>query len=268
MAGVAKRPKGRPGPVPMATGTLAGQPIIILREGTMRSTGKEAQQNNIRAARAVAAAVRTTLGPKGMDKMLVDGLGDIAITNDGATILKEMDIEHPAAKMMVEVAKTQDDEVGDGTTTATVLAGELLKHAEELLDENIHPTLINRGFYLAKEKAKHILHSITLDVGYNDDELLIKIARTAITGKGGKFTEEKLAEMIVKAVKHVVEEKNGRFTFDIDDINIEKRVGGTVNDSELISGIVIDKQRVHPNMPKHIDNATILLLNSALELKK
>ncbi len=249
-------------------GQLAGQPILILKEGSQRTRGREAQSNNIMAAKAVAQAVRTTLGPKGMDKMLVDSLGDIVITNDGATILKEMDIEHPAAKMIVEVAKTQDDEVGDGTTTAAVLAGELLKNAEELLDQGVHPTVIASGYRLASVKAKEILQNIAKPVSKDDKETLLKIAGTAITGKGAEASRDVFAKLAVDAVLSVVESENGKNTVDIEDVKVEKKVGGSVEESELIKGMVIDKERVHTNMPKRVKDAKILLLNEALEIKK
>jgi thermosome len=250
------------------SGQLAGQPIFILREGSQRTKGREAQNNNIMAAKAVAAAVRTTLGPKGMDKMLVDSLGDIVITNDGATILKEMDIEHPAAKMIVEVAKTQDDEVGDGTTTAAVLAGEFLKNAEELLELGVHPTVIASGYRLASIKAKEILKSLAKPVTSKDRDLLLKIAATAITGKGAESSKDVFAKLTVDAVLSVVDTENGKQKVDIDDIKVEKKVGGSVEESVLIEGMVIDKERVHTNMPKRITKAKILLINEALEIKK
>lgn len=250
------------------SGQLAGQPIFILREGSQRTKGREAQNNNIMAAKAVAAAVRTTLGPKGMDKMLVDSLGDIVITNDGATILKEMDIEHPAAKMIVEVAKTQDDEVGDGTTTAAVLAGEFLKNAEELLELGVHPTVIASGYRLASIKAKEILKGLAKPVTSKDRDLLLKIAATAITGKGAESSKDVFAKLTVDAVLSVVDTENGKQKVDIDDIKVEKKVGGSVEESVLIEGMVIDKERVHTNMPKRITNAKILLINEALEIKK
>ncbi len=250
------------------SGQLAGQPIFILREGSQRTKGREAQNNNIMAAKAVAAAVRTTLGPKGMDKMLVDSMGDIVITNDGATILKEMDIEHPAAKMIVEVAKTQDDEVGDGTTTAAVLAGEFLKNAEELLELGVHPTVIASGYRLASIKAKEILKSLSKPVTVDDRELLLKIAATAITGKGAESSKDVFASLAVDAVLAVVDTENGKKVVDVEDIKVEKKVGGSVEDSQLIEGMVIDKERVHTNMPKKVTGAKILLLNEALEIKK
>ncbi|KAB2946777.1 MAG: thermosome subunit [Candidatus Methanoperedens nitroreducens] len=249
-------------------GQLGGQPIFILREGSQRTKGREAQNNNIMAAKAVAAAVRTTLGPKGMDKMLVDSMGDIVITNDGATILKEMDIEHPAAKMIVEVAKTQDDEVGDGTTTAAVLAGEFLKNAEELLEMGVHPTVIASGYRLASIKAKEILQTLAKKVTSDDKDLLLKIAATAITGKGAEASKDVFANLTVNAILAVVDIENGKKVVDVDDIKVEKKVGGSVEDSQLIEGMVIDKERVHTNMPKKITDARILLINEALEIKK
>lgn len=217
------------------------------------------------AAKAVASAVRTTLGPKGMDKMLVDTLGDVVITNDGVTILKEMDIEHPAAKMMVEIAKTQDEEVGDGTTTAVVLAGELLKQAELLLEQEIHPTVIATGYRDAATKAIEILKDIAVKVSPDDEELLKKIAITAMTGKGSGNARGELAELAVKAVKAIVDEDG---SVDIDNITVEKKVGGSITDSQLIHGMVIDKERLHPNMPKKVKDAKIALLNAPIEIEK
>ncbi|HIH86674.1 MAG TPA: thermosome subunit, partial [Methanosarcinales archaeon] len=247
---------------------LGGQPIFILREGTERSKGREAQNNNIMAAKAVANAVRTTLGPKGMDKMLVDGLGDVVITNDGVTILREMDIEHPAAKMVVEVAKTQDDEVGDGTTTAAVLAGELLKVAEDLLDQDVHPTIIASGYRLAAERTSEILKTIERTITEDDEDLLLKISETAMTGKGAESSKDKLSKLVVKAVKSVVEIEGGKKVVDIDNIKIEKKVGGSIVDSELIEGMVIDKERVHPNMPKVVKDVKIAMISEPVEFKK
>ncbi|KQC11850.1 MAG: thermosome subunit alpha [Methanothrix sp.] len=244
---------------------LGGTPVLILREGSQRTAGREAQKSNIMAAKAVATAVRTTLGPKGMDKMLVDTLGDVVITNDGVTILKEMDIEHPAAKMMVEIAKTQDDEVGDGTTTAVVLAGELLKKAEELLDQEIHPTVIAAGYRAAADKAMGIMKDMAIKVSPDDDELLKKIAITAMTGKGSGVARNELAELSVKAVKAIVDEDG---TVDVDNITVEKKVGGGITDSQLVYGMVIDKERLHPNMPKKVKDAKIALLNTAIEIEK
>ncbi len=246
---------------------LGGQPIIILREGTERTRGKEARSNNIMAAKAVAAAVRTTLGPKGMDKMLVSG-GNITITNDGVTILKEMDIEHPAAKMLVEVAKTMDDEVGDGTTTGAVLAGELLERAEELLEQDVHPTTIGSGYRMAAEKAVEILKDITHIITENDDEALLNIAKTAMTGKGAEGSKEKLADITVSAIKLIVDEEDGKKEVDIDNIKIEKKVGKSLDESELIRGIVINKDKVHNNMPNKVKNARIALITRPIEFSK
>ncbi|WP_406659885.1 thermosome subunit beta [Methanolobus sp. ZRKC3] len=245
-------------------GQMAGQPIFILREGSQRTRGREAQSNNIMAAKAVAEAVRTTLGPKGMDKMLVDGLGDVVITNDGATILKEMDIEHPAAKMIVEVSKTQDDEVGDGTTTAAVIAGELLKKAEDLIEDDVHPTIIASGYRMASEKARELLQTLAKSVTRTDRDVLMNISGTAMTGKGAEATKEILANITVDAITSIIDEEG---KVDMENIKIEKKVGARIEESELISGMIIDKERVHTNMPKKVENAKILLLNSAIELK-
>jgi archaeal chaperonin len=244
---------------------LGGQPIIILREGTTKSSGQEAQNNNFAAAKAVAAAVRSTLGPRGMDKMLIDGMGDITITNDGVTILKEMDIEHPAAKMIVEVAKTQDAEVGDGTTTSVVIAGELLKNAEGLLAQSVHPTVIAEGYRMAAQKALVILDGIAITVKPTDTAMLKRIAGTALTGKNAEAHKDKLCDIIVKAVSSVVD-PDGKA--DLAHINVEKKVGASADASELIEGMVIDKERAHPSMPESVKNAKILILNAALEFKK
>lgn len=245
-------------------GQMAGQPIFILREGSQRTRGREAQSNNIMAAKAVAEAVRTTLGPKGMDKMLVDSLGDVVITNDGATILKEMDIEHPAAKMIVEVSKTQDDEVGDGTTTAAVIAGELLKKAEELIEQDVHPTIIASGYRMASEKAAEIIKTLAKSVTRENRDILMNISGTAMTGKGAEATKEVLANISVDAIVSIVDEDN---KVDMDNIKIEKKVGARIEDSELIEGMIIDKERVHTNMPKKVTGAKIALINTAIELK-
>jgi thermosome len=247
------------------------QPIFILPENTQRTTGKNAQRNNIMAARLVADIVRTTLGPKGMDKMIVDSLGDVTITNDGVTILREMAVEHPAAKMLVEIAKTQESEVGDGTTTAVVLAGELLKNAEVLLDQNVHPTVIAKGYRIAAEKAISILDGLAKPVNENDTDILKKIAITAITGKEAEASKNVLSEMLVNAVLSVIDKKkdNGKTVLSINknDIKIEKSIGGAVKDSELIEGIVLDKEKIHPGMPTQVKDAKIVLIDSALEIK-
>ena len=243
------------------------QPIFILPEGTQRTQGKNAQRTNIMAAKLVAETVRTTLGPKGMDKMIVDSLGDITVTNDGVTILEQMQIEHPAAKMIVEVAKTQEQEVGDGTTTAVVLAGELLKQAEELLDKEVHPTVVARGYRVATEKALEILNEIAQPVSEKEDAVLRKIAMTAITGKGAESAKEKLSDLAVRAVKRVMEQQNNMYVFDREHIKLEKRVGGSTEDTELIEGVVLEKEAVHPAMPKLVTNAKIALLDAAIEIK-
>jgi len=244
---------------------LGGQPILILREGTTRNRGQEARNGNFAAAKAVASAVRSTLGPKGMDKMLIDGMGDITITNDGVTILKEMDIEHPAGKMIVEVAKTQDAEVGDGTTSAVIIAGELLKNAEDLLTQGVHPTIIAEGYQMAAEKALMILDGFASVVKPTDTVILKKIAGTALTGKNAEVSKDLLSDIIVKAIAFITDADG---TVDIAHINVEKKVGGSADDSSLIEGMVIDKERAHPNMPKSVKDAKILLLNAALEFKK
>ncbi|HDI12496.1 MAG TPA: thermosome subunit [Hadesarchaea archaeon] len=247
---------------------LGGQPILILPEKVQRYFGRDAQRMNIMAARTIAEAVRTTLGPRGMDKMLVDNLGDVTITNDGVTILDEMDVEHPAAKMMVEVSKAQEDEVGDGTTTAVILAGEFLKKAEEMLDQDIHPTVIVSGYRLAAEKAYKVLDKMAVPISKDDDKILKQIAKTSMSSKGSEIRGEKLAELCVKAVKQIVEEVDGKLEADIDNIKIEKKTGGSSADSQLIQGIVLDKEVVHPGMPKRKENAKIALLNLALEVKE
>ena len=246
------------------------QPIIILREGTTRDEGKGAQANNIMAALAITNAVKSTLGPKGMDKMLVDSLGDIIITNDGATILKEIDIDHPAAKMIVEVAKSQDEACGDGTTTAVVLTGELLKQAQVLLDQNIHPTVISRGYMLAAEHAREILNHIAMPLKKDDVKTLQYIAMTAMAGKGASGSKEPLSKIIVDAIRSIAQGKNedGSFSIDLDNILIQKKQGGSIEETEIINGIVIDKQRANPGMPMKIKDAQIALIHTAIEVKK
>jgi thermosome len=248
---------------------LIGQtPIYILKEGTKREKGKGAQFNNISAARAIADAVRSTLGPRGMDKMLVDSMGDVVITNDGVTILKEIDVEHPAAKMLVEVAKTQDEECGDGTTTAVILAGELLKKAEALIEQNVHPTVISGGYRLAAVKAREILDSVAISVSPDDKETLMDIARTAMISKSVSASRDLLADVAVKAVSAVAEKKDGKWLVDDDNIQIVKKQGGSMDDTKMISGIIVDKEAVHPAMPKKVEKAKIALVDSALEVKK
>jgi thermosome len=241
------------------------QPIFILKEGTNRTRGKSAQSNNIAAAKAVADAVRTTLGPKGMDKMLVDSMGDVVITNDGATILKEMDIEHPAAKMIIEVAKTQEQHCYDGTTSAVVIAGELLKRSEDLIDQNVHPTIICEGFRLAADKAVGLLKAHEIKV---DSDILLDVATTALTGKSAGAVKSFLAEISVNAVMAVSREEDGEIIIDLDDVKVEKKQGGSIRDSTLVDGIILDKERVHSGMPRSITDAKIALINSAIEVKK
>jgi len=223
---------------------------------------------NILAARVISEAVRTTLGPRGMDKMLVDSLGDVVITNDGVTILKEMEVEHPAAKMLVEVAKTQDEQVGDGTTTAVIIAGELLHEAERLLDQSIHPTVIAGGYRLAAEKAQEILEKIAEPLKIEDETILKNIATTAMTGKGAEGSRDLLSGLAVKAVKQIVDKTDNGYIADIDYIGVEKKPGGSTDDSQLIQGVILDKERVHPGMPKRVKNAKIALIDSAIEIEK
>ena len=242
-------------------------PIFILKDGTQRTRGRTAQSNNIAAAKAVADAVRSTLGPKGMDKMLVDSMGDVVITNDGATILKEMDIEHPAAKMIIEVAKTQEQHCFDGTTTAVVLSGELLKRSEDLIEQNVHPTVICEGFRLAAEKAVELLESHGIATK-NDDSVLMEVAKTALTGKSAGAVKSFMADICVKSVNAVGIIEADQRLVDLSDIKVEKRQGGSIKDSTLIDGIILDKERVHAGMPRSMKGAKIALVNSAIEVKK
>ncbi|NQE45355.1 Thermosome subunit alpha [ANME-1 cluster archaeon GoMg2] len=250
-------------------GQLGGIPILVLRAGSERVQGRDAQTANINAAKAVAEAIRTTLGPKGMDKMLVNALGDVVITNDGVTILKEMEIESPAAKMIVEVAKTVDSVAGDGTTTSVVIAGELLKKAEDLLEQQLHPSVINRGYRLAAEKAREVLNKIASDIKEDNEKDLKKIARTSITGKFAEASREFLPEIAMKAVKKIAETgPDGHKTVDIDNIDVLKKVGGRVEDTELVQGIVIDKEVLHSGMPTKVEDAKIALISISLDVKK
>ena len=248
--------------------TLAGTPVLILKEGSTRSRGRDAQHANITAARIIAEAVRSSLGPKGMDKMLVDSLGDVTITSDGRTILDEIDVEHPAAKMMVEVAKTQDDEVGDGTTTSVIVAGELLGKAEELINKNVHPTIIIDGYRKAAEKALEILEEIAIPVDPTDKEFLKKVAMTSMASKLVSENREQLAEIAVDAILHVARKVGDAYRVDLDDIMVEKKPGESVTETRLIEGIVLDKEVVHAGMPKRIEKAKIALLNCPLEVEK
>jgi thermosome len=247
---------------------MQGQQIFILPEGALRTTGRDAQRSNIAAAKVMSQMVRSTMGPLGMDKMLVDDLGDIVITNDGATIVKEMNVEHPAAKMVVEVAKTQDDEVGDGTTTAVVVTGELLACAEKLLDQSIHSSIIARGYRMAAAKAQEVLEQVGKPLSIKDKQTLKKIAGTSMTGKSVGGYKEYLADLSVNAVTQVAEEIGKTMKADLDNIQVEKKQGGSVTDTELIQGIVLDKEVVHSGMPKRVENAKIALVDAAFEIKK
>ena len=248
---------------------LTGQtPILVLKEGTKREKGRGALSNNIQAAKAIADSVRSTLGPRGLDKMLVDSMGDVVVTNDGVTILKEMDVEHPAAKMMVEVAKTQDQEAGDGTTTAVVLAGELLKRAEGLIEQNIHPTIISQGYRLAASKALQVLQQVSQPVAITDHAELQRIAVTSMASKSVSFNREQLGEIAVKAVTAVAEKKGTGFYVDIDNVQLIKKQGGSMADTQLIEGVIVDKEKVHSGMPARVENPKIALLDAALEIKK
>jgi len=250
------------------TTTGSGQPVLILKEGTTRNRGKEAQRNNITAARVIGEVLKTTLGPRGMDKMLIDSLGDITITNDGAAILKEIDVEHPAAKMMVEISKTQDDMVGDGTTTAVILASELLKKAEELLDQNIHPTLFVSGYRKATQKAIEIIEKIAIPVELNDRKTLLKVALTSMSGKAVGGAREHFAEIALDAVTQIAEKRGDKMVADIDNVQLVKKTGKSLLETQLVRGIIVDKEIVHPGMPKMKENAKIALLDSALEIEK
>ncbi len=248
--------------------TQSGQPVLILKEGSSESRGREAQRNNIFAAKIVSELVKTSLGPRGMDKMLVDTLGDVTITNDGATMLKEMDIQHPAAKMLVEISKTTDNEVGDGTTSAVVLAGALLENAEELIKDNVHPTIIVDGYRKAATKALQALDKISLKVSPDDRKWLVKIARTSMASKLISKESDQLADIATDAVLSVAEKVGDRYRVDIDDVKVEKKPGSSLRQTQLIKGIVLDKEVVHAGMPKRVENAKIALINCPLEIEK
>ncbi len=250
------------------TTTASGQPVLVLKEGTSRNRGREAQRNNVMAARVVGEVLKTTLGPRGMDKMLIDSLGDITITNDGAAILDEIEVEHPAAKMMVEIAKTQDDMVGDGTTTAVVLAGELLKKAEELLDQNIHPTILVAGYRKAAQKAVDTINKVSIPVDIDDRATLKKVAITSMASKAVGSAREHLADIAIDAVGQIVEKRGEKMLADIDNVQVTKKTGKSLFESQLVKGLVIDKEVVHPGMPKKIERAKIALLDCALEIEK
>jgi thermosome len=248
--------------------TAGGTPVLLLKEGSGESKGKEVQRNNITAARLVSEIVKTSIGPRGLDKMLVDTLGDVTITNDGATMLKEMDVQHPAAKMLIEVSKATDNEVGDGTTSAVILAGALLDKAEELLDKDIHPTVIADGYTKASQRAVESLRSIAKAVKADDKESLTRIARTSMQTKLVARESQELASLVVEAALRVAEEKEGKYMVDLDNIKVEKKPGGSLKDTKLIKGIIVDKEVVHAGMPKRVENAKIALINSAFEIEK
>jgi len=248
---------------------LGGVPVLVLKEGTSRRTGREAMSLNFMVAKAIAETVKTTLGPRGMDKMLIDSLGDITITNDGATILDEMDVQHPVAKLLVEIAKAQDEEVGDGTTTTVVLTGELIKEAEKLLEKNIHPTVIVTGYKKALEKAEEVLRKAAIKVDVNDLEALKKVAITSMRGKAVAAFRDHLAEIAVRAAKQIAEERDGRIVANVDDyVQLVKKKGGSFLDTQLIYGIIVDKEVVHPDMPKRVEKAKIALIDAPLEVEK
>jgi thermosome len=243
-------------------------PVVILKEGTKRDSGRRATHNNIAAAKAIAEAVRSTLGPKGMDKMLVDSMGDVVITNDGVTILKEVEVEHPAAKMVVEIAKTQDSECGDGTTTAVILAGELLKNAEELLEKGVHPTAISNGYRRAAGESLKLLEKIARPISKNDTSTLKAIAITSMTGKSSETNADFLADLTVKSIKMVSESSGKQVSIDRDNIKIQKKQGVSISDTELVSGIIMDKEPVHTGMPTKVSKAKVALIDTPLEIKK
>src|SRR5919202_780794 len=250
-------------------GSAGGMPVLILKEGSTQTKGRDAQKNNIIAAKTVAEIVRTSLGPRGMDKMLVNSLGDVTITNDGATILKEIDVQHPAAKMMVEISKATDNEVGDGTTSTVVLAGSLLSKAEDLIAKDVHPTVVVDGYRMASEKAIEILKEASTKVDATNRQILGKIAHTSMASKLVSINADPLSKIVIDAVLAVAEKlADNNFKVDADNIKIDKKAGGSIDDTKLIQGIVLDKEVVHGAMPKRVENAKIALLNSALEIEK
>jgi thermosome len=249
-------------------GSAGGVPVLILKEGTAQTKGRDAQKNNITAAKLIAEIVRSSLGPRGMDKMLVDTLGDVTITNDGATILKEIDVQHPAAKMMVEISKATDNEVGDGTTSVVVLAGALIEKAEELVNKDVHPTVIVDGYRKAATKAIEVLNTMAHKIAGNEKQELIRIAKTAMQTKLVSGESDELAHIVVDAALAVSEKTDSGFRLDIDDVKVEKKAGGSLRDTKLIKGIVLDKEVVHGGMPKRVEKAKIALINSALEIEK
>jgi len=247
---------------------MGGRPVIILKEDTKRSRGSEARKSNMMAAQIVAEVLKTTLGPRGMDKMLIDSMGDITITSDGATVLDQIDVQHPAAKMIIEIAKTQDKEVGDGTTTSVVLAGELLKKAGELLDQNIHPSVIIAGYQKASEKALETLEKVAIDVDMGDRETLMKLANTSIRSKAVSAARDHLSGIVIDAVKQIVEERDGKVIADVENVQIVKKEGKSLEETELVRGIIVDKEVVHDGMPKKVKGAKIALIDAAIEIEK
>ncbi|HKQ21771.1 MAG TPA: thermosome subunit beta [Nitrososphaeraceae archaeon] len=249
-------------------GSAGGMPVLILKEGASQTKGRDAQKNNIAAAKLIAEVVRSSLGPRGMDKMLVDGLGDVTITNDGATILKEIDVQHPAAKMMVEISKATDNEVGDGTSSVVVLAGALIEKAEELINKDVHPTIIVDGYRKSALKSIEIFNQIAQKIDGSNKAELIKIARTSMQTKLVSKESDELSQVVVNAALQVSEPKESGYSVDIDDVKVEKKAGGSLRDTKLIKGIVLDKEVVHGGMPKRVEKAKIALVNSALEIEK
>ena len=243
-------------------------PVVLLKDDATQTKGRDAQKNNIAAAKIIADIVHTSLGPRGMDKMLVDSLGDVTITNDGATILKEIDVQHPAAKMLVEISKTTDNEVGDGTTSVVVLAGAMLESAESLLDQNVHPTVIVDGYKKAAKKARELLQEMANRVTPNDTESLTKIAKTAMQTKIVRKESDNLARIVVKAALAVAQQEENGFTLDVDEIKVDKKAGGSIKNSGIVRGVILDKEVVHSGMPKRVEEAKIILLNAAIEITK
>ena len=248
--------------------SAGGQPVIVLREDTERQRGRDARKSNMMAAQIIAEVLKTTLGPRGMDKMLIDSLGDITITSDGATVLEEIDVQHPAAKMMIEVAKTQDKEVGDGTTTSVLLAGALLGKASNLIDDNIHPSIIITGYQVAAAKALEALEKASVDVDIEDRETLMKLANTSMRSKAVSNSRDHLSGVVIDAIKQIIEKRNGDLLADVDNVQILKKEGGSLRDTELVKGIIVDKEVVHAGMPKKIKGAKIALIDTPLEVKK
>ena len=248
--------------------TQNGTPVLLLKEGSSETKGRDAQRNNIYAAKLIAEIVRSSLGPRGMDKMLVDSLGDVTITNDGATMMKEIDVQHPAAKMMVEISKTTDQEVGDGTTSSVVLAGSLLDNAEQLITENVHPTIVVDGYRKASDRALKTLNKIAIKVSLDDRKTLAKIAKTSMASKLIKRDSEVLSGLVVDAILTVAEKTSDGYRVDMDDVKVEKKPGSSISETKLIKGVVLDKEVAHSGMPKRVENAKIALVNSPLEIEK